>query len=130
MFPQVGLHIRPFRCAQQGQAYSASLNVIPVLAVIQETYPVPMFRDICEPVTAYLILGLLPAGVPMCRALQGAERNFVRCFIRNHIDRKAHLKQLVRFIPAHLSSKVNSPIMVIEDDVLSDLRLMNLPAEP
>ena len=95
MLTQVCRDIGPLRCAQQGQPDGAILNVIPVLAVVDEADAISMLRHIRETVAADFILRLLPACIAMSRSLDGSERNLISSLIGNDPDREADFQQFM-----------------------------------
>ncbi|MNI55208.1 hypothetical protein D3C73_1101430 [compost metagenome] len=88
-----------------------------------------MFGYIGKTVPADLILRLLPAGIAVRRTLQRPKRNLIGRFVCNHIDRKSDLQQLVGFVPVHMCFKIDPPVMGIQDQILCDFGLAQLPAE-
>ena len=81
------------RRAEQAQAHDISLNIVSVLAIIEECHPVSRLREIDPLLSANLEFAHIPAGIGVRRALEVSKLNLVCRLLRMNIHRKGDLEK-------------------------------------
>ncbi len=93
-------------------------DIIAVFAVVEQTHPVTVFRQICPFLTANFVSGSIPGSILVSRPFHIAKLNFIDCLICMNIHRKICFKENLIFIPVNSGFKIDSGNIIIYDHVL------------
>ena len=116
--------------AEQAQTHDISLNVVSILAIIEERHPVSRLRQIGPLLSANLEFSHIPAGIGMCRSLEMAELNLVCCLLCVNVYGESDLEKFLALLPFHFRRKIDTSRSRIKDDLLFNSRLSKAANNP
>ena len=126
MLPFVCIGIGMGRTLKKRKLHCTVVNIVAVLTVIEKAHSVSVIGNIHVLMSADLKPRRIPACVFMRRALNRAELNFVGCLIGIDINIKSRLDHNVLLMPIGMGIKVDSCAVVIEPNLLAEIRLVEL----
>ena len=115
--------------AQQREAHHVAVDVVSVLAVVEQRDAVAGLAQIGPPVRAHLEAGDVPRRVHVRRPLEVPELDLVGRAARVHVDRERDLQELVVLVPVDLGVEVEAARAAHEPHRLRDPRRAELADE-
>ena len=113
----------------QGQGHVGILHGMPVLAVVEQRYPVMPLGKIHPLLSAALKPGHIPAGVLVGLPGQVSELHIKRSLVRVYSHGKMYLQKRLVLLPVHTGCELNSPALRIKDNLLIDHGIGCLPRD-
>src|SRR6266568_732847 len=110
------------RRAQQRQSHDRALDVVAVLAVVEQRDAVAGLAQVGPAMGANFKARLVPACVGMRASLDVTELDLIRCPRRPHCDGKRDLEKLVLLLPVDFSFESKHPRIGVEDHSLFQRR--------
>ena len=97
------------------------LDIMAVLAVVQDTHAIVALRQVRPAVRHRLKLRLIPARIPVVRAAHIAVLHVIRSVSGSDIHRECRLEKLMLFMEIYFCPEINSPVIAVKDHILSDV---------
>ena len=126
----IGVHVRVGGSAQEREAHDVALDVIAVLAIVEQGDAVAALGEVSPAVRGDFVLGAIPGGIPVRRALHRAELDFVGGFERPDVHRKGRLQQDLLLVPVYVGGEFEAARMRIQAHLLGDGGFLHPPDEP